>query len=468
MEWDLFLGRFHPLLVHLPIGFFVLGYIFELLLRFGYQNIIPSRKIIILTYSIGLVAGVAAALSGWLLSFSDDYALNTLDDHKLLGILTLVVMLTLIIYQIKAPVAKDTLKLLGSTIVVLLIGATGHLGGNLTHGPNYLAEYGPEILKENEVHFLRDQKLNPDSLIIFKDLLQPVLQDKCVACHNSEQSKGGLKLELYSDLFKDAEHGKSVVAGNPEKSELFRRISLPGEDELAMPPRGNGIGYTNIQILRHWIAEGADSLATFNSDAMSGELIALLNRDYGLDYSPRPYYEKVQADSIDEGLLGQLRNAGFRANYLGEHNFLLDVEYKGDSIEDQDILLLNQVSNNITFLKLAGCKLSDEVFEKLESIPHLTRADLSKNPLSGNSVAYLIEQLHLEAANLNETDVDAEALRNLLSASALSRVYVRNTKVGEDDISSLAQNYTDKEIIAGFKFKKVAEAKSVFEQDQKE
>ena len=147
-------------------------------------------------------------------------------------------------------------------------------------------------------------------------------------------------------------------------------------------------------------------MATFNSDAMSGELIALLNRDYGLDYSPRPYYEKVQADSIDEGLLGQLRNAGFRANYLGEHNFLLDVEYKGDSIEEQDILLLNQVSNNITFLKLAGCKLSDEVFEKLESIPHLTRADLSKNPLSGNSVAYLIEQLHLEAANLNETDVD--------------------------------------------------------------
>ena len=467
MEWDLFLGRFHPLLVHLPIGFFILGYIFELLLKFGYGSIILSRRIIVLTYIVGLLAGIAAALSGWLLSFSDDYALEPLDDHKLLGILTLVAMLILIIYQSKAPDAKNTLKLLGSTLVVIFIGATGHLGGNLTHGPSYLVEYGPDILKGNTAEPFPNE-VNPDSLIIYQDILYPVLRQKCVACHNSEQSKGGLRLESYSDLFRDAEHGKAVVAGNPEKSELFRRISLPGEDELTMPPRGNGVGYTNIQILRHWIAGGADSLARFNPEDMSGELIALLNRDYGLDYSPRPYYEKVQADSLDEGLLGQLRNAGFRANYLGDHNFLLDVEYKGDSIGEPEIQLLNQVSNNITFLKVSGCKLSDEVFQKLRSIPHLTRADLSKNPLTGNIVAYLTEQLHLDAVNLNGTEMDGETLRSLLSASALSRVYVRNTKVSEQEISSLSQNFADKEIIAGFKFEKVTEAKSVFELDQQE
>ncbi|MCX2718468.1 c-type cytochrome domain-containing protein [Lentiprolixibacter aurantiacus] len=468
MEWDLFLGRFHPLLVHLPIGFFILGYIFELLLKFGYRSIISSRKIIILTYTVGLLAGIAAALSGWLLSFSDDYPLSALDDHKLLGILTLVVMLILIFYQIKVPAARDTLKLLGSTIVVILIAATGHLGGNLTHGPDYLVEYGPGILRGSQMGLLENSEVNPDSVLIFQDILKPVLQDKCVACHNSEQSRGGLKLESYRDLFKDAEHGKPVVAGNPEKSELFRRISLPAEDDLAMPPRGNSIGYTNIQILKHWIAEGADSLAIFKSDAISGELIALLIRDYGLDYSPRPYYEKVKADSLSEGILKELRNGGFRANYLGENNFLLDVEYGGDSIGEREIQLLNQVSKNITFLKLSGCKLSDEMLEGLSPIPHLTRADLSKNPLTGHSAAYLMEQLHLEAVNLNDTEIDAEALGKLLSESGIARVYIRNTKVSEDEISSLSQNYADKEIIAGFTFEKVPEAKSVFEQSQEE
>jgi len=463
MEWDLFFGRFHSLIVHLPIGIFLLGYLFEVLLQLGFHKLIPSRKIIIVTYSVGLLAGIVAALTGWLLSFSDDYGLEALQDHKQLGIATLVVMALVIFYQIKAPASSNKFKLGASTLAILLTGATGHYGGNLTHGPTYLVEYGPAIFKnDKKAGYSAVREMNTDSLNIYTDIINPLLQDKCLACHNKDENKGGLILEEYSDLFREADHGISIMAGNPDMSELFIRASLPQENEKAMPPRGAGFGYTDLQVLRYWIEGGADSIATFNSNEMTGELIRLVKRDYGLDYSPKPYYEKIRVDSLDEGLLGQLRNAGFRVHYLGETNLLLDVEYRGDAISKDDIRLLNQVSKNITFLKLSDCKLSDEVLGAIADIPHLTKVDLSKNKLSGKVLPFLIKQQHLESANLNETELDAESLRTLLSQSGLSRVYVRNTNVDVAAIPPLQQTYADKEIIAGFTFEKVVEAKSVF------
>jgi hypothetical protein len=87
---------------------------------------------------------------------------------------------------------------------------------------------------------------------------------------------------------------------------------------------------------------------------------------------------------------------------------------------------------------------------------------VSKNKLSGKVLPFLIKQQHLESANLNETELDSESLRMLLSQSGLSRVYVRNTNVAAEAIPTLQQTYADKEIIADFKFEKVVEAKSVF------
>jgi len=469
MEWDLFVGRFHSLLVHLPIGIFILAYLFEVLLQLGFRSIIPSRKVIIVTYIVGLLAGIVAAVTGWLLSFSDDYALEALNDHKLLGIATLVVMALVIIYQAKAPAHRNKLKLLASTIAIIFTGLTGHFGGNLTHGSTYLVEYGPNIFKSENGEALQAlREIHPDSLNIYTDIVNPLIQNKCIACHATDENKGGLILENYSDLFKEADHSQPVMAGNPDMSELFKRVSLPGGHEKAMPPRGAGFGYTDIQILRYWIGGGADSLATFNSNDMTQELIALVLRDYGLDYSPKPYYEKVLVDSLAEELLTQLRGAGFRVNYLGETNLLLDVEYRGDSIGKDEIRILNQVANHITFLKISDCKLSDDVLEEVDDMQHLTKVDLSKNKLTGKMIPFLLNHRHLESANLNETEIDIESLRNLLAQTALSRVYVRSTKITAEEIPTLAQTYADVEIIVDFKFEKVVEAKSVFAQKETE
>ncbi len=466
MNWEIFIGRFHPLVVHLPIGIFILGYCFELLLRFGFQKLVPSRKIVILTYSLGLLAGLIAALTGWLLSFSEDYGIEPLNDHKQLGIATLVVMLLVIIYQVKAPAAKYRLKLAASSLAVLLIALTGHFGGNLTHGPSYLVEYGPSFLQDDPNAFIDQiRKKDPDSLVIYKDLIHPLIQSKCLECHNEENKKGGLKLETYKDLFREANHDIPVLAGNPDLSELFERISLPKNHEKVMPPRGPGIGYTNTQIIRYWIENGADSLATFNSEKMSEELIALFRRDYELDFSPRSYYEKVKVDSLDTSLLEGLRAEGFKVSYLGANNLLLDVEYMGDTIRKEQINALNQVSGQITFLKFRGCNLSDDLIEEIADLPHLTRADLSNNPITGRAIPFLVAKPHLEMVNLNETPFTSESVRKLLGNSELSRIYLLNTEIQAEEIADLKKAFPDVEIITEFKFKEVIEAKSVFEKE---
>ena len=62
-------------------------------------------------------------------------------------------MLSVIIFQIKAPEVKAKLKLGLSTVAIILTGLTGHFGGNLTHGPSYLVEYG--VITSYSIHYTK-------------------------------------------------------------------------------------------------------------------------------------------------------------------------------------------------------------------------------------------------------------------------------------------------------------------------
>lgn len=467
-NWELFFGRFHPLIVHLPIGIFILGYIFEIIRNWSNNKLAISRKIVVITYVIGLLAGIFAAITGLLLATSNDYNYEALNDHKILGIVTLLMMILVIIHQVWKPEHSSRLKLIGSTIAILLTGLTGHFGGNLTHGSDYLLQYGPQMFRNSAVSiYEKVAEMNPDEILIYRDILNPLIQEKCKGCHDAKERMGGLNLEAFENLFKEANREFPIVAGNPDKSEVYKRLSLPLDHEKIMPPKGKGFGYTDLQILRYWIESGADSLGTFDSNTMSEDLIALIKRDYQLDFSPRPYYEKVKIDSLEEGQLTMLRSAGFRVNYLGVNNHLLDIAYEKDTIQIGQIKLLNQVANSITFLKLSNCMLSDNLIESMAEMPHLTKIDLSKNPLSEALVKHLLDHPNLETVNLNETLLTNQGLGQLISKLDIIRVYALKTSVSKSSLDSLRKINTGTEIIAEeFKFEKIEPAKSVFEKNE--
>src|SRR6186713_2784544 len=78
-----FIGKFHPLFVHLPIGFLVLLGIFEMLaVRSPKQHLTESSRVVLL---LTLPITVASITTGWLLASSGDYDVSSIFWHRWLG-----------------------------------------------------------------------------------------------------------------------------------------------------------------------------------------------------------------------------------------------------------------------------------------------------------------------------------------------------------------------------------------------
>jgi hypothetical protein len=90
--------------------------------------------------------------------------------------------------------------------------------------------------------------------------VRPILSDKCFACHGPDAATKGIPLRLDQEAAaKSAASGRpAIVPGDPEKSELFRRITHEKRG-LRMPPAHSGVALTaaEIETLRAWIAQGA-------------------------------------------------------------------------------------------------------------------------------------------------------------------------------------------------------------------
>src|SRR5688572_4647628 len=91
----------------------------------------------------------------------------------------------------------------------------------------------------------------------FTGKVQPVLEANCVGCHNPEKTKGKLLMHTAGDMMKGGENGAVIVAGKPDESPLFKRISLPKDHDDIMPPKDGPLAAGDIDILKVWIAGGA-------------------------------------------------------------------------------------------------------------------------------------------------------------------------------------------------------------------
>ncbi len=93
--------------------------------------------------------------------------------------------------------------------------------------------------------------------------VQPILASNCFSCHgpDPEMRKAGLRLDLGETAFrKRPGHPDAIVAGNPEASELIRRIESHDPHHL-MPQTSLGeakpMKPEDIATLKEWVKEGA-------------------------------------------------------------------------------------------------------------------------------------------------------------------------------------------------------------------
>ena len=117
-------------------------------------------------------------------------------------------------------------------LMLLAVTFTGHLGGVLTHGPDYLTRYLPDGLRQvaglqRKADIGRLQLENPSETTVYSALIAPILDTRCVACHNSSVQRGGLRLDAPEFITEGGNSGPVVVAGRAHESELIHRIWLP-------------------------------------------------------------------------------------------------------------------------------------------------------------------------------------------------------------------------------------------------
>ena len=419
------MGRFHPLIVHLPIGFLLLGLMMLVFDRKENKH----QKIIRFTFFWGTFSTLAAVLTGTFQYIREGYPWVNIQGHLIFGVLTFVFSF-LMYLKLKGYVffQRISYRFLGYGLVVIL-SITGHLGGNLTHGKDHLTAPLPDEIKEVlglEVPS-RTLVLHPEThqeLPFYSGVIQPILDQKCVSCHNPKKTKGGLLLNNRKGIMIGGEEGSIISTIKPEESEMLKRIHLPRDEKKHMPPEAKiQLSKVEIKLIEHWISAGAPENKTIADLRLSPSLfVSFFPKDQAGIY-PDPVLKP-----LDKPVIDSLMAMGLQVAPLYKTASLLKISaINVPDFDDKKSVVLLKALDHIVDLDLGQTQVTDAVFEVIQQFKHLTVLKLNRTAISGNGVNKLNTLEHLKQINLVNSNFEAAHLEEIYSFPALEKVYLFGT-----------------------------------------
>ena len=94
--------------------------------------------------------------------------------------------------------------------------------------------------------------------------IRPILSDRCFICHGPDGNarKADLRLDIAEGAYaalKDSPSMHAIVPGDPEKSEVYLRISSEDTSQVMPPIKSNlKLNDSEIALIKKWIAQGAE------------------------------------------------------------------------------------------------------------------------------------------------------------------------------------------------------------------
>lgn len=442
-----FIGRFHVLLVHLPIGFLLIGLLLQWLSYKEKYNV--SRQVITVVIFCGMIAAVLSCITGYLLSLNGDYDEGLVGWHMWMGIS--VASISFLLYvRIKYGQIDIWYKALS---VALLAGIfiTGHLGGSLTHGSDYLT--APLSDSTDSVVIHRKIIPNIEEANVYADVIQPMLQTRCYSCHGVKKQKNNLRLDDPQWILKGGKHG-AIISANPEESKLLKRILLPREDDNHMPPKQKPqLSEKEIALIHWWIDEGAD----FNkrvkelkqSESIKTYLLALQS-DHVEEKKAIPIIPTDLVEKADEKTLQPLINKGAIIIPVSKNsNYLMANFVSAINITDEDIKLLLHVKKQLAWLKLNDTKVSDSALSVIGQCINLTLLQLNNTKITDKGLGLIKNLNKLQSLSLVGTKVTAKGILQLQSIKGLQSIYLYQTGVNKNDWPALQKAFPKTEIDSG-------------------
>ncbi|WP_337040699.1 c-type cytochrome domain-containing protein [Emticicia sp. 17c] len=484
-EWASFFGRFHPLLVHLPIGFLIIVGIFEVLKLSGKLTVSPDIIRVILLVSA--FSATFACLAGYFLSLEGGYNEEILEEHKLQGI-------WLAVFCWIAWLAKNQWltnkiginKILYAPALIislLLMMIAGHHGGNLTHGETYLTDNLPQPFRawagmpekeQRESKELADKPKiqNINEALIYQDVIKPIFKQKCEQCHNATKMKGDLRMDEVAFLKKGGKHGEIFIAGDVEKSEFIKRILLPESEDDHMPPKGKTqISEQELTLLKWWIEQGASFDKKVSqmqvSDAVKPVLAGLGNLvsgnvpSSGIQQDKFEIEEKFLSQSIegiDEKTLNEIKSTGGLVLPFAQNNNFLEISYINNTkLTDDQTAVIAKAPEQTLWLRLSNTLITDKALTEVAKLKNLTRLHLEGTKISDNGLAQLVTLQNLEYLNLIGTNITDKAIRTLSNLKNLKKIYLWKTAISPKGVEELKKNLPKANIDSGMTEQQIAD-----------
>ena len=427
------MGKFHPLIVHLPIGILLLNIVFVFLSKTKrYENLSAA---IPLTLFLGALSAVVACVTGWFLSQNGAYTEGVLSYHKWLGIGVAAVSVLLYVFK------KYHTNAWIWVAIVAGISATGHYGGTLTHGEDYLfaAEKGKNTEGGDSI-----RKLPTDiqEALVYNDLIQPILKEKCYSCHNATKQKGKLRMDDKNAFLKGGENGAIVVAGQSANSEMIKRLLLDIEDKHHMSPKGKTQATSqDIALLRWWIDKGLDFDKKVK-ELEQNDTIKRIFANFGSNATKKenPFVPTQIVEKADEKWIDSVRKQGILLIPVAPNSPFLQANFVSiPKAGDKEITSLLPFAKQLVWLKLGGTKISDSALVNVAKLTNLTRLSLENTHITDTGLKNLSTLSNLQYLNLVGTNISSDGLIPLSNLSKLQQVFIFKTAISNEVLTILKQ-----------------------------
>lgn len=418
-------GRLHPLILHFPLALLFVGIFLEWLTsRKTFQHPATREITSCIFYLFAVGAGITA-LFGFFLYREGAYLGEAVSLHKWTGVA--VSLLGVLIIWLREKPAAVYYTTLGVSAIVLVLA--GHFGAEITHGEGFLTEpirkQWPEKIVVEHV----------DSAVIFRDVIQPILNEKCINCHNSNKAKNDLILADYQSIINGGKNGDALVAGDAEESLLYKYALLPMSDSLHMPPEGKlQLDPDEIKLIGWWINSGAHPTSKYVSvnkpDSIHPLMVSRFQPKTGLDLIDIPFADAEELESLNNPYrtVQQLSaSKPYVAVFLGSKT----------DFSPQDLADLKGIRKQIVSIDIGNSGIQEDELKYLKEFPHLQKLHLQNVAVGDEAVKQLRNLAYLESLNLSGTKISAKTLDEIAGWEHLKKLYLYNTQIAEESVQAL-------------------------------